>query len=412
MSGPRPSRWRALVGGLAVAAVLGLGGWWMAHGIASADDRAWGRVERGALVVGIETSGTLRAAESVFLTPPQVPGVWNFKISFMAPEGAQVMAGMPVLGFDTTDLQRSLLDRGAESDQAAKQLEKLRTELEKRSFDHQLRVAETEARQRKLALQAAVPEEVSKAKDLAAARIDLELVEGELAYLANKRALEERASQAEISSLVSQRARASARVVELQQNIAKLSVTSPRAGTVIYVSDGRGGKKKIGDSVYRGAQVLEIPDLSRMLADGEVDEADVGKLSLGQPVTLRLDAHPEVEYEGTVKRIGRTVQQRSRRSRIKVVKIEIELSETDAQRMRPGMRFRGRVEIERRDEVLLLPVDAVEMTADGPIVHRRSRWGVESVSPRLGLRGKDGVEVLAGLEEGDPVQLRRTEAAP
>ncbi len=396
---------RSFAGWVAVIVLFFLGGWWALRGRVDADDGSWGRVERGALVVGIETSGTLKAAESVFLTPPQVSRMWNFKLTFIAPEGIEVAAGTPVLRFDSSDLERRLLELTAESEQAAKQLEKLRTDVAKRAADHRLRVAEAEARRRKLALQVAVPEEVSKAKDLAAARIDLQLVERELAYLADKRALEERASQEEISSLEEQRARATARVHELRQDIAKLSVVSPRAGTVIYVSSRDGSKKKVGDSAWRGSQILEIPDLTRMLADGEVDEADVGKLELGQRVTLRLDAHPEVEYEGKVRRIGRTVQRRSAKSRIKIVRIEIELSETDVERMRPGMRFQGSVEIERRDDVLLLPSGAVEMTAHGPVVYRRAGFGVESVSPRLGLRGGGGVEVLSGLDEGDEVRL-------
>jgi multidrug resistance efflux pump len=221
--------------------------------------------------------------------------------------------------------------------------------------------------------------------------------------------------QSEIAALTEQRARAAARVEEIQRDIDKLTVTAPRAGTVIYYSDRGGEKKKVGDQVWRGAQVLEIPDLSRMLADGEVDEADAGRLSVGQRVTLRLDAHPEVEYTGRIDRIGRTVQQRSRRSPIKVVKIEIELDETDAQRMRPGMRFRGEVEIDRRDDILVLPPEAVLMTADGPVVRRRSGFGVglgpgfETVRPTLGLRADDGVEVLEGLAEGDEVSLRPAE---
>ncbi len=405
-------RLRSILGWTIAALVLAAGvGWWV-RGRAEADEGRWRRVERGALVVSIETSGTLRAAESVFLSPPQLAHRGNFKISFMAPEGTEVVAGMPVLAFDTSDLERQLLDRSAASEQAAKQVEKLLTEVAKRASDHRLKVAEAEARRRKLALQADVPAELSKAKDLAATRIDLQLVEKELAYLAKKSALEERASQEEISALREQRARALARVHELRQDIAKLSIASPRAGTVIYVNNYDGSKKKVGDSVWQGSQILEIPDLSRMLADGEVDEADVGRLAVGQRVTLRLDAHPEIEYEGRVRRIGQTVQRRSAKNRLKIVKIEIEFSETDAKHMRPGMRFQGEVEIERRDDALLLPASAVEMTAQGPVVYRRSGLGVERISPQLGLRGGEQVEVLAGLAEGDEVQSRLTGAVP
>src|SRR4029077_18548374 len=121
----------------------------------------------------------------------------------------------------------------------------------------------------------------------------------------------------------------------------------PRAGTVVYVSSRRSEKKKVGDTVWKSDKVVEIPDLHRMRADAEVDEDDSGRIAVGQPVTLRLDAHPELSFDGRVRSIHRAVQQRSDNSAQKVVAVEIELARTDPQRMRPGMRFRGLIETAR-----------------------------------------------------------------
>ncbi|NCO69214.1 MAG: hypothetical protein GW878_01645, partial [Acidobacteria bacterium] len=95
----------------------------------------WVRVDRTDLVLGADITGTLKAVDSSQIGPPQVADVWEFKISFLAPEGAKVTRGRPVLGFDTNELQRELERKTAERDSVGKQLEKKRAELELAGHD-------------------------------------------------------------------------------------------------------------------------------------------------------------------------------------------------------------------------------------------------------------------------------------
>ena len=80
---------------------------------------------------------------------------------------------------------------------------------------------------------------------------------------------------------------------------------------MVYLPNRKGEKKKVGDSCWRLEQVVEIPDLRRLRADGEIDEADAGRVASGQSVTLRLDAHPEVVFTGRVAAIKSAVRQRA-----------------------------------------------------------------------------------------------------
>jgi len=100
------------------------------------------------------------------------------------------------------------------------------------------------------------------------------------------------------------------------------------------------------------------------------------------------------------------VQRESWRSEQKVVRLEIELDETDTRKMRPGMRFRGDVEIDRAEQALLVDADAVFLEPEGPIVYRRTVWGHEAVPVELGRRNEKRVEVLDGLSEGDAISLQ------
>ena len=81
-----------------------------------------------------------------------------------------------------------------------------------------------------------------------------------------------------------------------------MTVKAPRDGTVIYVTNWRDEKMKVGDTCWRGQEVVELPDMSAMMARGQVDEADAGQVSIGQLFRIRLDAHPDVEFTGKVAR--------------------------------------------------------------------------------------------------------------
>ena len=65
--------------------------------------------------------------------------------------------------------------------------------------------------------------------------------------------------------------------------------------------------------------------------------------------------------------------------------------------MRPGMRFRGEVEVERVHDVLCLPLEAVDPRPGPPVVTVARGLGSAPVTPRLGRRNDKCIEVLSGL---------------
>jgi HlyD family secretion protein len=403
---PRRRRLTGVAASGAALLAAGLALWLVAGRAAASASGDWAEVRRDDLVVGAPVSGTLSSVQSFRIGPPQVPDVWEFKIAFMAPEGKQVRPGEPVLGFDTSELERNLLDKTAERDSAQKELEKRQTHLEIERRDEELELAEAEARQRRAELKVQVPPELVAAKELAQSRQDLDLANREIVYLKERLRLQTLQGRAEVDSLAKRRDRAAGRLAEMEDAIRRMTVTAPRAGTVVYVASDQGEKKRVGDSCWRGQSVLEIPDLHSMQADGEIDEADAGRVAVGQRVTLRLDAHPDDVFTGRVRSTGGAVRSRSEVNPLKVVKLAIDLDRTDPQRMRPGMRFTGTVEIERAAGVLVAPAEAVFNRPDGPVVYERRGWGSEAVHPVLGRRNERLVEIVRGLAAGDMISRR------
>lgn len=397
-------RWLLLAAGLVLLAAAALLVHTTSFGLAGAasddGDGSALRVERGDLVITTAVAGTLDAIDAELLGPPGIPSIWNYKIAFMAPEGSEVEAGQPVLRFDPSELQRKLQETMAERDAAATELEKSQVDLERTLRDMELQLAQARARARRARLETDVPEGLRAAKELTEARLDRDLAAHEVTSLEQRLDLERRAGDAQVTALREKRDRAEQRVAEMQEYIERMTVKAARAGTVIYVTDWRGDKKKVGDEVWQARKVLQIPDLTRMQATGQVDEADSGRLAVGQPVSLHLDAHPDTEYRGRVAEIARAVNRKDRGNPLKQVELTIALEQTDTERMRPGMRFQGEIEVERADGVLLAPAAAVRSTAAGPVALRRTLLGSERVVPEVGRRNDDWVEILGGLEEG------------
>lgn len=397
------------IGGVTLAVVL-LGMVASAvHGHVSERNGIFAKARRGDLIIGVNVTGTLASLDSSQLGPPRLPNIWQYKLSMLAPEGSDIDRGRPVIGFDTTELQRDLEQKSAEAEEASKSIEKRQADLRLALENEGLSLAESEAKLRKAELKLEAPEEIQAGNDRAKAELDRERAAIETKHRRARISALTRSAAAEISILRNKQASAASRVQQINQQIAQMMVPAPRKGTVVHLSSWRGEKKKVGDTVWLSEKVVEIPDLTRMFAKGDIDEADAGKVAAGQRVVLQLDALPDIEFNGKVSSLAKIVQVQSPQSKLKVLKVEIELDETDPERMRPGMRFRGTVELERVPGTLLVPADAIEVGARGPFVRRRTMFGVDEVPVKAGRRNEESWEILEGLNEGDRILLRASD---
>jgi HlyD family secretion protein len=365
------------------------------------------------LALYVEVVGTLKSIDSDQIgPPPSVFDCWQFKIISMASEGKRVAAGDEVIAFDPSDLEKQLKDY--ESD-----YEKTRQEYNKKSSDSELarlsgRKEEqaAEARRRVAEMKADKPADLVQELKLRESAIERDLAQRETAFLHEREQVNSDLAQARLRGLALRLQRSAGQVTLLKSEIQAMSVHAQRAGTVVYKPNGRGEKRKVGDPLSKMEAALEIASLERMAAQGQVDEVDASQIGEGQKVRLRLEAHPDKEYAGVVERIARLVQTESPDSRVRVVQLDIKLSETDPMVMRPNMRFRGRIEIARVPSAVQVPIEAVESTASGPAVMQLGDDGTQRLTPiQLGRRSGDAVQITGGLRAGDRVLLRAAGSA-
>jgi len=399
-----------LAGGVVLLALLALAGLWGSDPEVSRPVT----VKRQDLVQTVEMEGELQAVRSTEIGVPPVQNA-EFKIAFLIPEGTVVKKGQPVLGFDTEALQRQLVEKQAEFQEAAKKVDQKEIDLGLKLLDVEQRSAQAVAELGKAKLKADVPPEVQQRIELEKARLDHQGRERDLENLQAEKRVTQTLGDSELRSLRNQRDRARGRVQDLQSAIEKMTVKAPNDGIVVYRTNWQDQKKKVGDSMWFGETALAIPDLSEMRADGFVDEAEGGAVAAGQPVTLRLEARPDLDIQGRVRAVGRTVRRRSWRTPLKVYKVDVVLTRTDPTLMRPSMRFRGEVETGRTAGLLVIPREAVFLHDAEPVVwtRRAFRWTERPV--RLGRSNRRQVEISSGLSEGDrvsPVDLLDSGAPP
>jgi len=121
------------------------------------------------------------------------------------------------------------------------------------------------------------------------------------------------------------------------QIIPKLTVRTPVAGVFQRGRNLRTGAiLNTGDMMYAGYSMGNVPELKWMRVNTFINEADFLKIKTGQKVIVRLDALPEMAFNGEISYIGKLCRQRENNSRQKVFDVEVKMVEPD-ERLKPGM---------------------------------------------------------------------------
>lgn len=136
-----------------------------------------------------------------------------------------------------------------------------------------------------------------------------------------------------------------------------------------------------------------------------VDELDIARLSIGQAVTVTLDALPGQSFDGEITEIDPNGENSGGSTKYSVT---VTLPRTED--MLTGMNAAVRVQLAENGGLLLIPLAAVQEDADGIYVctgyDKGSDEPAKPVEITTGLSDGENVEVLSGLSEGDTVYYR------
>jgi HlyD family secretion protein len=146
----------------------------------------------------------------------------------------------------------------------------------------------------------------------------------------------------------------------------RLNVTSPMDGVVIRRSVELGDTVTSGVSSFNAGTVLmTVADVGTMIIKAGINEVDIGRVRLNQPVKISLDAYPKVRFAGIIKRIAPAARLEEK---VKVFDVEIAIDRQGAE-LRTGMTANIDVLGERREKVLTIPVEALFRKDDKEMVY-------------------------------------------
>ncbi len=169
------------------------------------------------------------------------------------------------------------------------------------------------------------------------------------------------------------------------QGLEEATVRAPVGGTVIEKTVALGQVIASGTSSFGGGTtILKMADLTKVRVRTLVNETDIGKVRPGLSATVSVDAFPDRPFVGTVEKIEpqATVQQ-------SVTMFPVLVSIDNEQRLlMPGMNGEVSIQVERRENVLAVPNDAVR--SPNEIVSVATLLGLNADSVRAQLRGAGG----------------------
>ena len=158
--------------------------------------------------------------------------------------------------------------------------------------------------------------------------------------------------------------------------------------------------------MWSGASVAEIPDISTIQATAPVFEAERGRIELGQPVLVRVEAVPDKEHKGVVRAISPiTKVDYNTYPYRKSFEMNIDFKEPDP-RLKPGMTGAVQVEVQRLPDSLMIPADAVFEKEGRIVAYVVAANSYEERTLQLSHRNNQNVRVTEGLTHGERVALK------
>jgi len=207
-------------------------------------------------------------------------------------------------------------------------------------------------------------------------------------------------------------------------------VTAPLSGVVIKKGVELGDTITSGVSSFSaGTVVFTVADLASLIVKVNLNEVDIAKVKVGQPVRITLDAYPQRAFTGKVRFVAPAADLVEK---IKVFKVEVALDElTDS--FKTGMSANVEILGEKREKAVSVPLEALQrrdgqtvvyrmkenltpqdiakakdgLTGRGKFIWLADHWKdyFEVVPVKAGIATLERVEILSGLKANDQVSL-------
>ena len=222
-----------------------------------------------------------------------------------------------------------------------------------------------------------------------------------------------------------------AKLVNARVQLNETQVQAPADGIILkkYVEQGTLITSGISFN-STGTSIVQLGNISRMYVDVTVDETDVANVDTDQKVDVTFDAYPTVPFEGKVIKVQPQAVIDQNVTTVHV-RVEVDNSDSKFRLLKPGMNSTCEFIIDRKEDVVSVPNEALKSETDGSHYVEAAGGGTpappEKDSPadptllvgvrttktpvEIGLEGNDSTEIKSGIKEGATIVTQTIESS-
>ena len=182
-------------------------------------------------------------------------------------------------------------------------------------------------------------------------------------------------------------------------------ITAPFDGVITarFVDPGAFIPAATSGTPAQSAALVTVMDFSRLRVQVFVPEAEVPFIKDGLPVQATVEELPGRSFSGSVTRFAYALDEGT-----KTMLTEVEMPNPTGE-LRPGMYASMKLEVERKQDAMLLPLSAVLVEKGGSFVFRVADGKAQKTPVQIGFKDLVNVEIAAGLRDDQPVIVAGTQ---
>jgi HlyD family secretion protein len=213
-------------------------------------------------------------------------------------------------------------------------------------------------------------------------------------------------SQAKVAEARAQVAQAKAAAERAAEDVANATIRAPIRGTVLSRDVEIGSP--VSSILNLGANatlVMTLGDIQQVFVRGKVDEADIGRVRLGQEARIRVETFKDKTFNGRVTQISPMGVEKDN-----VTNFEVRVSiDNPGKELKANMTANAEIVLEEHPDSLILPEAAISYDAKKAafvdLVAPGTKTGKKKVEVKVGVGNGTKVQVLEGVKQGDKVVL-------
>ncbi len=353
----------------------------------------------------VTAEGNLKSTKATPLSAPHdAPG--QLKIAWIVPDGELLKKDEVVVRFDPTDFETQLTAGREDHDTAGNKM--IKTNSESSTTRTNLRRDARQAGDELLAARTFKFDdaEIFSRYQRVESQIDETLAGRKKEHAEGVLGVRAKLSAADRDLVSIEQRKADLKIRNAEQGLHALEMRAPYDGILVLQRDWRGDVVRVGDTVWPGSPIGEIPDLNSMKAEVFVLEADAAGLAVGEKATLSVEGKPGSVITGKITQVDKLARPRFPRVPVQYFGATITLDKTDPSMMKPGARVRAVLDVEDRQSAFSIPRQAIFEKQGKKLVYCKRGGKFVPVVIEIGSSSAGRVVVTKGLVKGDEIALR------